>query len=279
MRSLVRLWLAGACLLAPGAARGADELRFVRDGAEVKRVDLATLMRACTVTTVEIDDPQYAARKRYRACPFGRVLAFGFGEPAAALAGTDVFLRAWDGYDRATDGDRFAEEGAYLAFGDADLSHGDTMRWAPIGPKAVDPAPLYLVWAKAAQRDPHRYPWPYQLVEIEVADFAKAYPHSLPTSAPRDGAAWRGFAIFRGECIACHSINREGGKVGPDLNVPKSIVEYRPVDQIKQYIRDPSFFRYGNMPAHPHLGPEDLDALVAYFRTMRGLKHDPGGAR
>jgi hypothetical protein len=70
-------------------------------------------------------------------------------------------------------------------------------------------------------------------------------------------------------------VNGEGGTVGPDLNVPQSIVEYRPVEQIKAYIKDPATFRYGNMPAHPHLDAGELDGLIAYFETMRHAKHDP----
>ena len=96
-------------------------------------------------------------------------------------------------------------------------------------------------------------------------------PHTQGTDP-----AWHGFELFRGECIACHAINREGGTAAPDLNVPKSIVEYRPVAQIKAYIRDPRTFRYGNMPAHPDFADADLDALVAYFRAMKDRKHDPG---
>jgi mono/diheme cytochrome c family protein len=73
-------------------------------------------------------------------------------------------------------------------------------------------------------------------------------------------------------------MNGQGGKIGPDLNVPRSIVEYRPEDQIRQYIRDPLAFRYTSMPAHKHLGDAQLDALVAYFRSMSRHKHDPGKA-
>jgi len=46
-------------------------------------------------------------------------------------------------------------------------------------------------------------------------------------------------------------MNREGGRVGPELNVPQSIVEYRPEAQIKAYIRNPLQFRYGHMPPQP----------------------------
>jgi cytochrome c1 len=64
--------------------------------------------------------------------------------------------------------------------------------------------------------------------------------------------------------------------VGPDLNVPRSIVEYRPEGQIKAFVRNPQSFRYTTMPAHEHLADEELDHLVAYFRYMSRHKVDPG---
>jgi len=105
--------------------------------------------------------------------------------------------------------------------------------------------------------------------------FERRHPHTVPLGTAEGSAARRGFALFRRECIMCHAINDEGGKVGPELNVPQSIVEYRPVAQIKAYVRDPSTFRYTTMPAHTHLSDADLDDLIAYFRAMSERKHDP----
>jgi len=271
--------LALLTLLVVPLAVHAASVRFVREGTTVKETDVGTLMAACTPATIAVDDPNYGTRKRYLACPLAEVLRFGFGAPPDALGSADVFIRAWDGYDKPTSAAELAEPGAYLAFGDADVSHGGDLRWAPLGTRRIDPGPLYLVWTKPAQRDRLTRPWPWQIAEFEVVEFRKKYPHVVPTGVPRSAPAWQGFELFRGECIACHAINGEGGDVGPDLNVPRSIVEYRPIPQIKAYIRDPATFRYGKMPAHPDLSDADLDALIAYFRAMSRAKHDPHPTR
>lgn len=271
-----------AASLAAGVARAeapavADTtLTFLRDGAVVKRIDGAELARACPLQTVEVDDPYYAKRKAFRVCPLRTVLALGFGPDVDALAREDVFLRARDGYVKPTTGARLLEAGGWLAVADAARMHGDDPGWEPIDRKQIDPAPYYMVWSGPGQDDAHVYPWPYQLVAIELGSFARRFPHTVPSTAPEGAPAWAGFAIFRTECVACHAVNGEGGKVGPELNVPQSIVEYRPREQIKAYIKNPATFRYTSMPAHPHLDDAALEALLAYFDVMRGLKHDPG---
>ena len=250
------------------------ELRFARDGQPTRTVGLPELTQHCTVETVTLDDPYYQTRKSFRACPLAQVLGYGFGQPVDSLRGQTVIFRARDGYAKPTDGGLLAEPGGYLAFADADRMQGDDPGWQPIDRKQVDPGPFYIVWTGPG-RDPNHYPWPYQLSEIAIAPLEQLYPHIVPADSPPDSPARAGYAIFKSECIACHAINGEGGTVGPELNVPLSIVEYRPAEQINQYIRNPFAFRYTSMPPHPHLTDQQLDALVAYFTAMRSRKHDP----
>ena len=275
------LALLALALLLPAAARADDAaLRFERDGALVREIPLASLRAGCGEKQIDVaSDPYYGKPKRFLACPLDAVLRAGFGAWPPADPEASLFLRARDGYVRPTSASQLSEPGAWLAFADADVSGAGELRFEPIDRRQLDPAPFYLVWTGAGQNDPHRHPWPYQLVAIEAAPFESRFPHTRPTGVPADSPTWRGFAVFRRDCVACHAVNGEGGTVGPELNVPKSIVEYRPAEQIKAYIRDPQSFRYTSMPAHPHLSDADLDALLAYFSAMAQRKHDPRAAR
>jgi mono/diheme cytochrome c family protein len=275
-RSAARIALLAVAALAGSArADGDAALRFVREGKPLRELALPALRAACHETRIEIDDPYYGHRKSYLACPLREVLAAGFGAESPGDADANYFLRARDGYTKPASGARLLEAGGYLAF--ADLSNPDGPGWEPIDRRRIDPAPFYLVWALPGQQDVHRYPWPYQLAEIERAPFESEFPHTLPRGEPEGSPAWTGFAVFRAQCVSCHAINGEGGRVGPDLNVPQSIVEYRPIEQIKAYVRDPQSFRYTSMPAHRDLSDAELDGLVAYFRAMSQRKRDPGG--
>jgi mono/diheme cytochrome c family protein len=250
------------------------QLHFVRtdaDGSHDTPLAKRTLAERCEL--VVGFDPYYKREKRFWAVPLAPILVRAFAGVDVATA--QLVLRAKDGYAVPIAGSRLLDGGAYLALADADLD-GAAVPWEPVGPQRADPTPYYLIWKrKGGKGDLERYPQPWSLEQIEVMAGGAMYPHTEP---PPDPAARRGHALFLRDCVRCHAMNREGGHVGPDLNVPRSIVEYRPREQIRAYIHDPMQFRYGTMPAHPHLTEHDLDDLCAYFDVMKDHKHDPDAA-
>jgi mono/diheme cytochrome c family protein len=273
LRAFLCAWPLAA--LVASVAGAAPSLRF-QSGDAVREVALEELVRRCGVAEVEVDDPYHEERRRYRAVALDCALVLGFGGIPEGFGEEELVLRAHDGYARPATGAQLLAPGGWLAIADAARHERGLPGFDPIDRRQVDPGPFYLVWAGADAGDPHRHPWPYQLASIEIVAFEERFSHTVPRAAGEGDPAWRGFATFRRECIACHAMNGQGGTVGPELNVPQSIVEYRPVEQIKQYVRDPAAFRYTSMPAHLHLSDDDLDDLVAYFRVMSAAKRDPG---
>lgn len=260
---------AGAASERDEVAQAKGSLRFTRDGALVVELSMAELVRSIAPETVTMSDPYYGKTKTFRAIPLTAVLTRAFGA-LTGLEGRELVLRASDGYAVPMTLARATEGGAYLAFRDVDVP-----AWEPIGPQRANPGPIYLVWAGPEQQRLETHPRPWQLASVEATRFEAVYPHVVPTGAPASSPEMRGLELWKRTCLACHAINREGGRVGPELNVPQNIFEYRPEEQVRAYIKNPRVFRYGNMPSHEHLSDGDLDALVAYLRAMRAHKHDP----
>lgn len=266
--------VAASASASPVAAVGEDaRLDFAREGKPVAALTLKAILARIPAEEWTQLDPYYEKKKRFRAVPLAPLLRLAFGDDPK-LVEADFVLEALDGYRVPLPGSRVFEPGAYVAIADLDVPG-----WEPIGPQRANPGPFYLVWKNDDQQSLETHPRPWQLASISIAPFESMFPHTLPRGEAEGSPAMLGFRLFRQQCVACHAINREGGNVGPDLNVPQSIVEYRPEAQIKAYIKDPLTFRHGRMPAHPHLTEADLTNLLGYFRAMSKQKHDPSAAK
>jgi mono/diheme cytochrome c family protein len=246
----------------PLAARVPD-VRLAIGDKELTLTELLALAPAQTITT---QDDQYGKKKRFKAMALAPILDRTLGQQA--VRGSEVLMRATDGYVISIAGTRLYDGNAFLAFDDVDVPGFEA-----IGNKQVNPGPFYLIWPKDEQHDLVQWPRPYQLASIVIATYASRFPHTLPQSS--DEQVTRGFEIFKSLCVHCHAINREGGRVGPDLNVPKNVSEYWSEENLRAYIKNPQTFRYGNMPANPQLDERDLDGVLAYLKHMGGHKFEP----
>jgi len=260
-------------LLFPGSvqySRSAEEnpvFKFLVSGKPVKEITLSELKSKLETQTIELYDTEYKKSKRYLGFTVGDVLALGFGDDLDNPDFTDIAFTALDGYESVSVLPKMKEKGGYIVFADLDSNS-----WEPIGRTDANPGPFYLVWTGKDQLPENEYPWPWQIASINIMRFPDQYPLVYPEGAGKDSAVYKGYEIFKGSCVRCHSMNKQGGKAGPDLNAPKSIVAYRSEYMIKEFIKHPSVYRYTQMPDHPDLTDQNLNNLIAYFRYMDSIR-------
>lgn len=250
-------------------ARGEEpdpSLKFQISGQTIGEITLSEMKSKLTTRRIELYDIEYEKTKRYEGFALKDVLKLGFGDKLKTPAYTDIAFIALDGYNSVAVLSKVLEKGGYIVF--SDLGSG---KWEPIGRQGADPGPFYLVWTGKGQTPENEYPWPWQIASINIMRFEDQYPLVFPNGAAEGSAVFKGYEIFKGRCVRCHSMNRQGGKIGPDLNAPRSIVAYRSDYMIKEFIKHPSQYRYTHMPDHPDLTDQDLDDLVAYFHYMNKL--------
>lgn len=97
--------------------------------------------------------------------------------------------------------------------------------------------------------------------------FALCSHISAEGSAPA-GDPGSGKAIFKERgCPICHSIERSGGTVGPDLT---QVTVRRTDERLVAWLNDPpSLLKGTDMPKVPWKSEEEVYDLIAYFKTFR----------
>ena len=238
----------------------------------VTRMDLnPKTLAALTPTSLSIEtDPFYKAKNsRFEGYAFDEVLAQIPGLSGIERGRHSLRFVCADGY-RTTFPFAAVENGHGL-LATALLDHKDKTGdpWAPKlrGKSEQTPAPYYLVWA--GETDLKARPWPYQLVSIEVlVDDALA----VALEPPLEARAEAGYQLFRTYCLACHTVNLQGGKMGPELNVPQNIFTYRDDDQVRAFVRNPQSFRAASLMPPQMISNDKLEAIFAYLRAMEKRK-------
>ncbi|RWX55570.1 c-type cytochrome [Photobacterium chitinilyticum] len=254
-------WLSILCLLCVWSANVySAKLVFSEEGEVVKELTLGVMKKQLLTHQVSIYDPQYGKDKRYLAFSLHDVMALAYGKSWEGKLCTDVKFAALDGYQAVSSFDKLLEQGGYIVYRDADLPG-----WELIGRSQSNPGPFYLVWTGSKQTPKQAFPWPYQLAAVDTVEFKNQYPALYPHSVKETTSVFAGFRLFKDRCMKCHALDQQGGKVGPDLNAPRSILSYRDADTLREYIRQPSKFRYTQMPDHTDLSFQQIDSILEYL--------------
>jgi mono/diheme cytochrome c family protein len=216
------------------------------------------------LASMTVADPVYKKEKTYEGFWLSDLLkSAGIDE----TSGDEIVFHCQDGYAPTVAFSKVGAQKGLVAFREKGLK-GDWQKFRH-GKSETTPAPYYVVWNTSDSA----YPWPYQVVAIEVIDFKKKYDRLYPAGEAPDAKTAKGFQLFRNQCLKCHSINLQGGVLGPELNVPKNILEYRDEKVLAEFIRDAKSFRARTpMPSFPDLNDAAIQELLAYFRWAKDHK-------
>lgn len=254
MRKTV-LYLVACLLLSPTPANAAEVA-----------LSLPKLQKRLQPAQLTVNDPVYRTRKTYEGFWLHDVLKL---EGVLEHPGDELVLKCADGYAPTLPWKQIRKGHGLLAFREVGRAEG----WEKFqqGKKTITPAPFYLIWAEADSS----LPWPYQVVSVSAVSFEQKYGEIFPKDLPANHAVRRGFEVYRKECSKCHSINLRGGELGPELNFPRNITEYRDEKTLRAFIRNPASFRARSaMPGFPQLSDEQLDDGLAYLRWVKDRKTD-----
>ncbi len=229
---------------------------------------LAEIQKALPTYTVTLFNPVYKKTITYRAFKFRQV---------AKLANIDIMkaqqtsIISKDDYQAVLERSILVKyPNPWLAFEELGAPKEQAFTLAHEGVATSNPAPFYLLWQESSSYK--MFPWPYAINHIVVNNEYDPYFEVTP-AIQENKDIQHGFALFKVKCIACHSINLVGGKVGPELNIPKNITEYRNLDFLQQWIKDSNAFRArSKMPSFSELSDQDIESILAYIESMKTRK-------
>ena len=234
------------------------------DTLDIDLVDLKAkgLLKNTQVVSINAD-PVYHKTKKFNALPLKEVLERFSSMKNLNAADTKVVFECEDGYKPEMPLEKLLSAKAFLAISDVDAPKGREWEQILKDGHEMKAAPFYVVYEGVSPKDGD-YKWPYNLVKIH---FAPLHENDAALK-PKDESAMVGYNLFKKNCQTCHAINKIGGKMGPELNFPKSVTEYWKTDDLKAFIQNPPSYR--NDVKMPTLGikPAEATEIVKYLEYM-----------
>lgn len=234
------------------------------DTLDIDLVDLKAkgLLINTQVVTVN-EDPVYHKTKKFNALPLKEILEKFSSVKNLNAADTKVVFECEDGYKPEMPLEKLLSSKVFLAISDVDAPKGREWEKVLKGSQEVKMEPFYIVYEGVSSKDAD-YKWPYNLVKIH---FAPLHENDA-ILVPKDAAAMNGYNLFKKYCQTCHAINKIGGKMGPELNFPKSVTEYWKTDDLKAFIQNPASYRHDVKMPTLGIKPAEATEIVKYLEYM-----------
>ena len=213
-------------------------------------------------------DALHGAPSRYEGYELATILRLIPAYATLEWSTSSVRFHQADGDSTTVNHDQLTDGHGVLAVRDIDAPRGERWRTYRRGQFDMTPGPFYLVWDGEPAKEGR--PWVAQIERITIEELRPTDSPAFPRHAPE---ARPGFRLFRDLCFSCHGVNLAGGRVGPELNVPRNVTEYFAMADLRTYVRSPRSIRAtATMPDFAQLTPPELDAIIAYLVAMRGAK-------
>lgn len=269
--------LAGAFPLAPAFSQNDISIEFKSADESIKVLSLDELRAITPAVSLKVFEIHENGERTYRAFPARPVFDNVFGNDWKKAR--EIVFTSIDGYQPSIPVAKFLAHDAYLAF-----AHGDgtpfTLTNTLQNNETVQLGPLYLVWDNIDSKAllaAGASDMPYQIKRIKLKSTSDLSSMSPPSDSSAE--AQRGFAHFRKHCMACHTVNGQGGGKAPELNYPASVVEYIKPEYLKRWIENPISIRYNTtMPGLAKEIPNRqkiTEELIAYLKAMSASKRAP----
>lgn len=250
-----------------------SEFIFKNHGQVVKKLSLQEITTLVPPEEKSIVDALAQTTIVYKVVSLTALLEKVYGQQSKQAEG--ILLTCADGFQPFLPNETFSRVPAYLAFERVGQTAFSLVNKAEAN-KTIPLGPYYLVWETGNQSATED--WAYQIVGLDLINFADRFPQTAP-SADSAPSVKRGFVAFSKNCIACHTINGEGGGKAPELNYPVNITEYYNEGWLKKWIENPNAIRLN--ASMPPLGVAENDKkavindLIAYLKDMAKNKRAP----
>lgn len=249
----------------------------VKDQEPLAAFDLIDLKKSDglpEVSAVKIKkDPVYEKSKSFEAFSLIELIKALSGKDLSELdPNTQVKFICADGYTTSASLSKVKKGKAFIAVRDKEAPEGkDWIDLKQHGGNLHSPKPFYLIWASSEMQNARKYPWPYNLTNIELLPVEGAFGDAYPYGAPEK--IKDAFLLFKQNCMSCHAVNKSGGSIGPELNVPRNVTTYWKESELAAFIKDPKSYRYNSkMASNKHLSDAQINSILDYLKYMKGKK-------